>query len=100
MSNYTNGPWTVEPGYYPGFIEIRGASFTPSIVTCATDLSFEDFLARTADAHLMAAAPELLEALVIAEGALREICTVRNIPMPESTISRAQAAIAKARGLK
>ena len=55
--------WKVVPGYYPGFLEIVGASFTVSVVTTATDLSFEDFCNRTRDAHIMAAAKDMLLAL-------------------------------------
>ena len=55
--------WKVVDGYYPGFLEIVGASYTVSIVTSATDLTPEDYVNRTNDAHLMAAAPDLLEAL-------------------------------------
>lgn len=55
--------WKVVDGYYPGFLNIVGASYTVSIVTSATDLTLEDYVSRTNDAHLMAAAPDLLEAL-------------------------------------
>ena len=55
--------WKVVDGYYPGFLNIVGASYTVSIVTSATDLTLEDYVNRTNDAHLMAAAPELLQAL-------------------------------------
>ena len=62
--------WKVVDGYYPGFLNIVGASYTVSIVTSATDLTFEDYVNRTNDAHLMAAAPDLLEALEKALDAL------------------------------
>lgn len=55
--------WKVVDGYYPGFLNIVGASYTVSIVTSATDLTLEDYVNRTNDAHLMAAAPKLLKAL-------------------------------------
>lgn len=55
--------WRVVDGHYPGFLSIIGAAYPVSIVTTAADLSFEDFVNRTNDAHLMAAAPDLLEAL-------------------------------------
>ena len=41
---------------------------------------------------------ELLEELVITLGSLKEICHLRQIPLPESAIRRAEAAIAKAKG--
>lgn len=62
--------WQVVDGYYPGFLNIVGASYTVSIVTSATDLTLEDYVNRTNDAHLMAAAPDLLEALEKALDAL------------------------------
>ena len=62
--------WKVVDGYYPGFLNIVGASYTVSIVASATDLTLEDYVNRTNDAHLMAAAPDLLEALEKALDAL------------------------------
>ena len=61
--NESKKEWKVVDGYYPGFLNIVGASYTVSIVTSATDLTIEDYVNRTNDAHLMAAAPDLLEAL-------------------------------------
>lgn len=58
------GPWVLRDGYYPGFIEIDcGESMQISVVTSATDISFEQHNERTSNAHLIAAAPELYEAL-------------------------------------
>ena len=53
----------VVDGHYPGFLSIVGAAYPVSIVTSASDLSLDDFIGRTNDAHLMSAAPGLLEAL-------------------------------------
>jgi len=50
------------------------------------------------NAKLMAAAPDLLEELQLTLGALREICFTCGAARPESTIRRAEAAIAKALG--
>lgn len=41
---------------------------------------------------------ELLEELIITLGSLEEICSVRQIPRPESTIRRAETAINKITG--
>ena len=95
--------WKVVDGYYPGFLNIVGASYTVSIVTSATDLTLEDYVNRTNDAHLMAAAPDLLEALEMAEAML---CRLEPIIdrgeddsiSVESEILFARAAISKARG--
>lgn len=50
------------------------------------------------NAKLIAAAPDLLEELQLTLGALREICFTCGAASPESTIRRAEAAIAKALG--
>ena len=81
--------WKVVDGYYPGFLNIVGASYTVSIVTSASDLTLEDYVNRTNDAHLMAAAPDLLEAL-------EAVLSVADRATYE--FDKARAAIAKARG--
>ena len=63
MVKHTPGPWAFVDGHYPCMKEVIGPSFRISIVMSATDLDFNDFLKRSADAHLIAAAPDLLEAL-------------------------------------
>lgn len=90
--------WKVVDGYYPGFLNIVGASYTVSIVTSATDLTLEDYVNRTNDAHLMAAAPDLLEAL---EGMADEYGTAGDgWPRNNKALRDARAAISKARGQK
>lgn len=80
--------WKVVPGHYPGFLNIVGASFDVSIVTVATDLSFEDYCNRARDAHIMAAAKDLLIAL-------EAVVLVADRATGEFDLAR--AAIAKAR---
>ena len=63
MSKHSPGPWSVVDGHYPSMQEIQGPSFNINIVMSSTDLNFQDYLSRSADARLIAAAPELLEAL-------------------------------------
>lgn len=100
--------WKVVDGNYPGFLSIVGAAYPVSIVTSALDLSFDDFIGRTNDAHLMSAAPDLLEALEEClpcigwvgfsdEELVREHELGNDYAMP---ILRARLAIAKARGRK
>ncbi|WP_371355564.1 hypothetical protein ACA087_00605 [Pseudomonas chlororaphis] len=103
MDMHTPGPWAVVDGYYPGFIKIAGPAFDISIVTSAADLDFKDFCARTADAKLIAAAPELLEALIevtasLAWNAHGECRAIHEGPIMPSTgaVEMARAAIAKA----
>lgn len=99
MSNakHTPGPWSVTRGHYPGFLYIRGASFGIPVVTHANDLDSKDTLARTADAHLIAAAPDLLEALepFVRFNSSEPTVTVE---LSSADIARARAAIAKATG--
>lgn len=88
--------WKVVDGYYPGFLNIVGASYTVSIVTSASDLTLEDYVNRTNDAHLMAAAPDLLEAL---EQMIDEYGTAGDgWPRNNKVLRDARAAISKARG--
>lgn len=88
--------WKVVDGYYPGFLNIVGASYTVSIVTSASHLTLEDYVNRTNDAHLMAAAPDLLEAL---EQMIDEYGTAGDgWPRNNKVLRDARAAISKARG--
>ncbi len=61
---WTKGPWTVTKNDPPGFIGIDGASFKVRKPIYATDLTYEDGVQRTADAHLMSASPEMADALI------------------------------------
>ena len=87
--------WKVVPGYYPGFLEIVGASFKVSVVTTASDLSFEDFCNRTNDAHIMAAAKDMLLAL---EGLVNAFDKIMAPEGQGDLYVAASKAIAKARG--
>lgn len=88
--------WKVVDGYYPGFLNIVGASYAVSIVTSATDLTLEDYVNRTNDAHLMAAAQDLLEAL---EKTIDEYGTAGDgWPRNNKALRDARAVISKARG--
>ena len=91
--------WKVVDGYYPGFLNIVGASYTVKIVTSATDLTLEDYVNRTNDAHLMAAAPDLLEALEKALDALAHCrADIGYSSMQTRAAHIADKAIKKARG--
>lgn len=64
-SNASSGPWSVQPGHYPSFIEVKGPAFKLSIVTSATDLGFPEYMKRTSDAqHIAAANPATVLALI------------------------------------
>ena len=96
MSAHTPGPWSVVDGHYPGFREIKGPSFTVSIVMSATNLDFMDYVKREADARLIAAAPELLEALQLCAA----VCAGESLSksLLIHALEKARAAITKATG--
>ena len=61
----TPGQWKVKDGYYPGFKELEGASFSLSVVVSATDLKLSDFMARTSDLeHIALCNPANVLALI------------------------------------
>lgn len=66
MSQHTPGPWVVVDGHYSCFKEVSGLSFKISAVMWASDLTDADYDKRSADLNLIAAAPDLLEALEMA----------------------------------
>jgi hypothetical protein len=98
-TKHTKGPWTWHRGrngYYLNLIAAGG-----EVVITAHELSvhpWEIVEVIDADAHLVSAAPDLLEAL---EQAVREISAMNDMletPIYDSDIKRWKAAIAKARG--
>src|SRR5690348_8068266 len=77
MSWDTKGPWRSEPDSYPGILNVvavDGTRVAGPVILIATDLTTADYRRRTADADLIAAAPEMLEAALMcldANGHLR-----------------------------
>jgi hypothetical protein len=67
MSKPTPGPWQVVDGSFPSFIEVRGPSFRLPICIFASDITLAESMQRHADAHLIAAAPELYAAAKLLE---------------------------------
>lgn len=55
MSKNTSELWSVVPGFYPGFVEIFGASFKISVVTHAADISLVESMNRIEDARRIVA---------------------------------------------
>lgn len=55
MSKNTSELWSVVPGYYPGFVEIFGASFKISVVTHAADIELVESMNRLEDARRIVA---------------------------------------------
>jgi hypothetical protein len=100
-TQHTPGPWKVVQSFYPAIKEVSGASFKISCVMWATDLNEEDYQKRDADLALIAAAPDLLEALkeIAADYADRfDLDDPSTNPGIKYTIKQARAAITKATG--
>ena len=98
MNKHTPAPWTIR--------EVAGQSI-PGQRAFAIDFNEDqeqvvDWVYEQADAHLIAAAPDLLEALERCERLLRSkrhACEDSNLcRVLDSHISQARTAIAKARG--
>jgi len=81
---------------YPGMMTVKGPSSPITIITSATDIDFAGHLQRVNDAHLIAAAPELYEALIQAKKELEEIAAAEIGEEYNSPLIN--AALAKARG--
>ncbi len=70
-TNFTKGEWHVNECETPGVLEIDcGEMMSITVITTAYDLSYSDMVERTANAHLIATAPELYKMLSIARDKL------------------------------
>lgn len=90
-SKRTPGPWAVE--LWSDYVLVRSGNGGPSLFF--ESLSHEGAIE---DARLIAAAPELLEALNMAIQRLNEIEVCNDISIPHELREAARAAIAKATG--
>jgi len=101
MSKHTPGPWEVVDSFYPSMKEVAGPSFNVKAVMWSTDLTERDYQERLADLRLIAAAPDLLEALEWCADTLA-VFVVDGSAAPDSVVGKnltaARAAIAKATG--
>ena len=99
----TPGPWFAgEQSDISGWVEIRVPGYSRNPVACATPADAGDAEARRdaetlANARLIAAAPELLEALIAMVDA-QDIWLGDGRPAPAAAKASARAAIAKATG--
>lgn len=99
MSKHTSGPWAVVQGYYPSIKEIDGPSFPVKAAMWATDLIEDDYQKRDADLHLIAAAPELLDAAEMAFCLLDNFVEDPRVDVEiKATMAELQKAINKAKG--
>lgn len=96
MNKHSPGPWTVEDDeQYPhAFARIKGPAMSLSWPKYASDLTPEQSRQREIDANLIAAAPDLLEALK----GLFSIANAEGVVGDDTTIPAALAAISKAEG--
>lgn len=86
-------PWEVKKHpHYPGILVVEGPAMPISIITTASDIDIAGSLERIDQAHLIAAAPELLEAL--------EALVLFSKPTKTNAVAlnHAYQVIAKARG--
>jgi hypothetical protein len=95
MSNGELKGWAVVDGHYPGFVEVKGSSFKLSVVISANDITLAKHCQRLADAHLISATPDLLEALELYMAAGHGKST--HFGDQAGAYSKAVAAIAKAK---
>lgn len=94
-AGHTPGPWVIEPGHSVVFIRTADGS---NIATTNCCHYWQEFTEQAlANARLIAAAPEMLEALEEAVGCLSEYENEMLAPGVR-ILDGARAAIAKARG--
>lgn len=92
---WTPGPWAVERNKRTwGWVDVVGPSLGVGGPTQATDLTLADEVKRIAEAHLIAAAPDMAEALdavdrMLSEPRKHNATTIR---------AMVRAALSKARG--
>jgi len=90
---WTPGPWAVERNKRTwGWVDVVGPSLGVGGPTQATDLTLADEVKRIAEAHLIAAAPDLYAALY----GLLGLLDAGSMYEPQAYAAR--AALAKARG--
>lgn len=92
---FTPGPWSVYGSAYPGVIVDKSGEQVAAALSDAVQSEAE----RHANARLIAAAPELYEALTQAEIAVQELCNDQN-PANEcwNILRSIRTALSKANG--
>jgi hypothetical protein len=89
-TKHTPAPWEIKGSLKDGDFWINGESHNYDTVIVANP----DFIVSEANAKLIAAAPDLLEALI--EIIARYDRYGNHVPMPSADIEKSRAAIAKA----
>lgn len=104
MSGHTPGPWRVgeaiKDGRHGGVLTCIHADDWQELATVATWMEGDDMPEPSgeANARLIAASPDLLEALRRLTGAADDAAYSANIGMMDDAITAARAAIARATG--
>jgi hypothetical protein len=91
MSGHTASPWKAVKGYH-GYFRIISVHAAPNDAD-VTDTYMDSVAISEEDAYLMAAAPDLLEALLAARERM-----IGSSPAIKALIEKTDAAIAKATG--
>jgi hypothetical protein len=98
MNKHTPGPWkSVHDPHYPGMMVVEGPEMPITIITSAIGVDFKSYVRRVANAHLIAAAPDLLAALEACESAMQS-CMADFNQYDQAAYDAARAAIARAKG--
>jgi len=93
-SMHTPGPWSPRPGEHPGFFYIESASGDVVYLTGSLQPGHTE-----ANAHLIAAAPQLLEALQDARREIAALVAACGVGVcTEAALAAADVAIGKATG--
>ena len=92
---HTPGPWHLKVDG-SGIMRIKTAGGT----SLMSNSNYGYPPAYEADWHLIAAAPDNYECNIELAAIVRELCAVYNHPLPQASLDRSDAAIAKARGDK
>lgn len=100
MSGFTQGEWVVGNRHTNSGVYAKGGRLVATTSGHSQNFNWETVLAENmANAHLIAAAPDMYDALIQAELASRELCEGQD---PENqcwvTLEDIRAALRKARG--
>lgn len=98
--SHTKGPWRVSESRTSGFCIVREGASDGAVVGCQDEYDHYGAVFKAEDAQLIAAAPELLEALELLLYTRTQERHLQGLKPGESPLhDRCNAAIAKAKGL-
>lgn len=97
MTTHTPGPWRLR-SRYDNFGPTHSLFAANTLIAKVYSEAFGDIEQETANARLIAAAPESHASNVELAAIVREICLAYGHPIPEAALARSDAAIKKATG--